>query len=171
MRKVFLVTGFNNWGKTHIIGAAFGRKAFPHNKLHQFQRSGCDFMVMPYSNDDLGLRRYCDQYDERMITLKQELRIPKYIVSAFCPTKELEWRTKGGPKDRTSIDIITELYGGDEVHMLLLVHKWCGHAELHPAEIKSFYSGLPNVTVTTIAPATYVQRLVALTAAINARLP
>lgn len=171
MRKVFLVTGFNNWGKTRIISEAFGKAAFRRNKLHQFQSSGCDFMVQPYSNDDLHLLGYCEQYYERIGILNKSKLAPKYIVSAFCPTKEKERRARKGPKDKTSIDIINELYGNDEVHMLLLLRKWCDHAELCPQDIAAFYSCLPNVTVTTITAATYAPRLAALNAAIHAQLP
>jgi len=168
MRKVFLVTGFNNWGKTHIIADLFGKRAFRRDRLHRFQGSGCDFMVMPYSNDDLGLYGYCEEYYERIAELPVG---PKHVVSAFCPTKELERRKPRGPKDKTSVDIITELYGDDEVHMLLLQHKWCDHAELHPVEIARFYASLSNVTITTIPATTYAPRLATLSASINAQLP
>lgn len=173
MRKVFLITGFNNWGKTHIIGGAFAKPKpiFRRDKLHRFPGSACDFMVQPYSNDDLRLLGYCEQYYERLNILRDSNLSPQYVVSAFCPTKEKEWRTKNGPKNKTSIDIIQELYGEDEVHMLLLLHKWCDHAELHPKDIAGYYSGLPNVTVTTITPSTYGPRLAGLSAAIHAQLP
>jgi hypothetical protein len=170
-RKVFLVTGFNNWGKTRIIGDAFGKRAFRRDVLHQFQSTGYSFMVMPYSNDDLKLIGYCEQYYKRLKELSAKKRSPKYIISAFCPTKEFERRKKSGPKDKNSIDIINELYGQDEVHVLLLVHKWCTHAELHVPEITDFYSGLKNVTVTAIKPRIYEARLAKLSSEIHARLP
>ena len=164
MRKVFLITGFNNWGKTTTIVDAFKVGAFHHTRLHPFQASGCDFLVLPKSNDDLGLRGYCEEYHKRIAKLLQLGIRPKYLVSAFCPTKELERRTDRGPKSFTSIDIIRELYGHDEVHVLLLVHKWCGHAELRPNEISAFYAAERNVTVHTVGSRSYPARLSAVCA-------
>ncbi len=71
MRKVFLITGFNNWGKTKIIKDVFKKNNFRQNQLHTFPGAACDFMVMPFSNDDLHLRGYCDEYYERIIKLKE----------------------------------------------------------------------------------------------------
>jgi hypothetical protein len=171
MRKVFLVTGFNNWGKTRILCNAFGVRAFRHDRLYPFQSSNCDFLVLPKSNDDLGLRGYCEDYYDRIAKIREQGIRPKYIASAFCPTKERVCRTKGGPKTFTSIDIIRELYGKDEVHILLLEYKWCGHARLRPQEITAFYSTEQNVTVHSIGAATYPPRLAALSNAIAAQLP
>jgi hypothetical protein len=171
MRKIFLVTGFNNWGKTRIIKDVFIKGSFRQDRLHNFPGAACDFMVMPYSNDDLHLRGYCEQYYKQIGKLKESNLTPRYIISAFCPTKEKEARTKGGPLNSDSTDIIRELYGEDEVHMLLLQYKWCDHAELRPQDISSFYESIPRVTVTTIASKTYLSRLPALSAAIIAHLP
>jgi hypothetical protein len=167
MRKIFLVTGFNNWGKTHIIKAIFDQEAFSRSMLHPLPDTAYNFMVQPYSNDDLGLLGYCEQYYERIGMLNNLGHTPKYMVSAFCPTRESQRRIRNGPKNQTSINIISELYGEDNVHILLLQHKWCGHAELHPNDITAFYAGLKNVTVTTITSETYSIRLKELNAAIR----
>lgn len=171
MRKVFLVTGFNNWGKTRILSNAFGVGAFRHDRLYPFQSSGCDFLVLPKSNDDLGLRGYCEDYYDRIAKIKEQGIRPKYIASAFCPTKEPVRRTKRGPKTFTSVDIIRELYGKDEVHMLLIEYKWCGHARLCPQEIAAFYSTESNVTVHAIGASNYPSRLASLSSTVTAHLP
>ncbi len=171
MRKVFLITGFNNWGKTRIISDIFDVGAFRHDRLHMLPSTGYDFLVLPKSNDDLGLRLYCEEYYERMENLRNLGIKPDYIASAFCPTREPERRVLRGPKNSNSINIIRELYGKDEVHMLLLEYKWCGHAQLRTNEIKAFYSGERNVKVHSIGSTTYANRLITALNTINAQLP
>lgn len=171
MRKVFLFTGFNNWGKTTMLADVFSILAFRHHRLHQFRNSGCSFLVIPKSNDDLGLRGYCEEYHKRIHKLTKQKIAPAYIASAFCPTKEKESRVKNGAKNFTSIDIIRELYSQDEVHMLLLRHKWCGHAELIPQEIQSFYANVPNLTIHPITSRNYATRLATVNQIISANLP
>ena len=50
MRKVFLITGFNNWGKTFLIKKMFHQKIYHYNKLYKFL--DINFCVQPQSNDD-----------------------------------------------------------------------------------------------------------------------
>ena len=171
MRKVFLITGFNNWGKTRIIKDVFDKGSFRRDRLHKLPGTSHEFMVQTNSNDDFHLRGYCDDYNDRIKELKQQKRVPKYIVSAFCPTKEYEARKKNGPKIFNSTDIISELYDDDEVHILLLKYKWCNHAALRPDIIVDFYSLLKNVSVKTIAAKNYSTRLSALSEAIRDHQP
>ncbi len=85
MRKVFLVTGFNNWGKTKIIKDLFKKNNFSHDQLHSFPGSACNFMVMPFSNDDLHLRGYCNEYNERIKKLKAAGLEPNPLIYGLLP--------------------------------------------------------------------------------------
>ena len=136
MSKVFLITGFNNWGKTTLLSDLFGVKAFRKGVPHYY--AGHPFLVMPKSNDDLGMRGYEREYRDRLKKFQKANGKPNYIASAFCPTRETR---------NDSIAILRSLYGGDQIEMLLLEYKWCGHAKLLIPEIAHFYSSEPNVTV------------------------
>jgi calcineurin-like phosphoesterase family protein len=139
MRKVFLITGFNNWGKTTLISDLFGTKTFRKN-IPQYY-SNCPFVVMPQSNDDLGKKGYEKEFFDRLTEFEKVNGKAKYIVSAFCPTKE--------PKNN-SIEILRKIFKNDKIEMLLLEHKWCGHAKLILPEVTQFYSTEKNVTVHAI---------------------
>ena len=139
MRTIILVTGFNNWGKTTIINNLFGKKRFMKHKLHNY--SGTNFCVIPQSNDDLGKQGYEDEYHNKIKILSNHGIKPKYIISAFCPTKE---------PVNDSEQIISNLYSKDKVYILALINKWCGHAKLIEKNIKNHYKNLNNVTVVAI---------------------
>ena len=91
MAKVFLITGFNNWGKTTIIEKLFQRQRFYRNTTYSssslVDSSGKkpNFWVQQHSNDDIGKQNYIkkiESYDRKPVK-------PAYILSAFCPTREL----------------------------------------------------------------------------------
>jgi len=136
MRKVFLLTGFNNWGKTTLINDLFGKKRFVTHKPHSF--AGRNFCVIPQSNDDLGELGYIDAYNERIKELKTHWGTPDYIFSAFCPTKE---------KINDSSRIISSIYAKDQVYLIPIVYKWCGHAKLLVPEISNHFSSHKNVYI------------------------
>ena len=140
MRKVFLITGFNNWGKTTLLSDLFATKAFQKRMPKYY--ANCAFLVMPQSNDDLGRNGYEDAFNDRLQKFEKANGKAAYIASAFCPTRE---------PANNSIDILLTLYGTDQVKMLLIEYKWCDHAKLQIPEIKSFYSGEKNVTAHTIS--------------------
>lgn len=102
MRKVFLLAGFQNWGKTWLIEKLFSRQRFYKDNLYDF--ANCSFLVMQKSNDDFGKDGYEADYKERMDILNKLGIQPEYIFSAFCPTKE-DWNQ--------SIDILHNLYSQD----------------------------------------------------------
>ena len=141
MRKVFLLTGFNNWGKSWLIKGLFGRQVFYKNSLYQIRDhrkpnpfAEYDFFVLQASNDDLGEQGYVDEFNERLMILGDVEKRPDYIVSAFCPTREI-WND--------SKKIISTLYLNDEIIMIPIEYKWCDHAKLliaGPCGIHDFYS-------------------------------
>ena len=66
---------------------------------------------------------------------------PAYILSAFCPTRELS----NDPKlNNDSREIINELFKNDDVYIIALEYKWCGHAKLELKKINN-YLNLGNV--------------------------
>lgn len=143
MRKVFLLTGFSNWGKTTLIKDLFGRSRFAFGKPHSYK--GKAFCVIPQSNDDLGENGYISAHNKRVSELEKHGETTDYIFSAFCPTKE--------PKN-DSFRIISSIYQNDEVYLLLIVHKWCGHAKLMVPEITSYLGAHRNVKIHTISSKT-----------------
>jgi hypothetical protein len=138
MRKVFLLTGFNNWGKTYLITELFKRKRFSKDELYLYNNSGHKFCVQSQSNDDLGRDRYENIIEERLRALSTVGKKPSHIFTAFCPTKE---------PNNDSSEIIKSLFGKDEVHILAIEYKWCLHAKLDITQIKNYYSNLKNVKV------------------------
>jgi hypothetical protein len=171
VRKVFLVTGFNNWGNTSLLFDMFGVRAFRKNRLHPFQTTGCDFLVLPKSNDDLHISGYVREYQDHMrIATKSGLN-PSYIASAFCPTREQECWARGTPKNKTSIDLLRGLFSGDEIHMLLIEFKWCDHARLRLAKVAQYYASEPNVTIHKVSSQSHGGKLSAITSTLLANLP
>lgn len=136
MRKVFLLTGFQNWGKTWLINQLFSRNRFYKDTLYGF--GGQQFCVMPQSNDDLGSDGYERAYQERMSAQTKAGNSASYIFSAFCPTKET-WNQ--------SDQILKNLYSNDEIILIPIEYKWCGHAKLQLNEIAQFYSSFKNLSI------------------------
>jgi Zn ribbon nucleic-acid-binding protein len=160
MRKVFLVTGFNNWGKTTLLSQLFSTKAF-RKRVPQYY-ANCPFLVMPKSNDDLGKDRYEEDFNERLEKYEETNGKAKYIASAFCPTKE---------PINDSIAILRTLFKKDQIEILLLEHKWCGHAKLQIPEISAFYSGESNVTIHAVKSKNPAGKLVEAQAIFTSKLP
>jgi len=136
-QKVFLITGFQNWGKSYIIKELFNnRKKFYKNKLYKL----CDkeFCVQSQSNDDRGEAGYIKAVENR---IKELTFTPEYIISAFCPTKE---------PNNNSIRIITTLYKDADIYLITLENKWCLHAKLNISELTTYYSNINNLTIVNI---------------------
>ncbi|WP_458699859.1 hypothetical protein ACKGJI_08510 [Sulfurospirillum sp. 1307] len=136
-QKVFLITGFQNWGKSFIIKELFnGRERFYKNKLYKL----CDkkFCVQSQSNDDWGETGYINAVNSRLKKLGSN---PDYIISAFCPTKE---------PSNDSIRIIKNLYQNADIYLIALEHKWCLHAQLNINELTKYYSNIHNLQIITI---------------------
>jgi len=136
-QKVFLITGFQNWGKSFIIKELFNNKErFYKNKLYTL--CGKKFCVQSQSNDDFGENRYINAINSRLKKLSSN---PNYIISAFCPTKE---------PSNDSMRIIQKLYQNAEIYLITLEYKWCLHAQLNINELTSYYSSLSNLQIINI---------------------
>lgn len=159
MRKVFLLTGFQNWGKTWLISQLFSRKTFPRKYLYSY--SNHDFFVIPQSNDDLGKERYEEEYKMRMQEISDIGKTADYLFSAFCPTKE---------SNNLSLNIINNLYSNDEVILIPIEYKWCNHAKLQIDEINAYYSELRNVKIQPLSSADASQKLIELKAIVDPHL-
>ena len=160
MRKVFLITGFNNWGKTTLLFDLFGVGAFRTDRLYPF--GGQQFMVVPKSNDDLGFKGYKKEVARRLKKLGEVGLRPKYIASAFCPTREPQ---------NNSIQLLHDLYGTDQIEMLLIEHKWCLHAKLQLPIIEKFYASEPNLTLHRVRQRQYGPKRAQVVRTMQAQLP
>lgn len=137
MSKVFLITGFQNWGKTFLIQDMFDKRIkFFYDK--QYRYSNFNFCVQSQSNDDLGKDGFENIMKKRFSSLLKIGIKPTHICAAFCPTKE---------KNNLSDKIIENLFGNDEVHIIAIEYKWCLHGKLEISEIQNYYSHLKNVTI------------------------
>jgi len=135
-QKVFLITGFNNWGKSWFIQKMFKKQKFAKHILHKMGKYS--FCVESKSNDDLGEEGYKRFVRER---LKRLQSTPPYILTAFCPTQE-KWNN--------SINIIDDIYRNADVFILAIKYKWCLHAQLDIETLRGYYSELSNVEVIEI---------------------
>lgn len=136
MSKVFLITGFQNWGKTFLIQSMFTKTRYLYDR--QYKYLGFNFCVQSQSNDDLGKNGFEKIMKKRLSSLLNIGIIPTHICAAFCPTKE---------KNNRSDEIIQNLFSNDEVHVIALENKWCLHGKLQIIDIRNYYSHLKNVTV------------------------
>lgn len=137
MSKVFLITGFQNWGKTFLSHAMFnGRVKYFYDKLYHY--AGHQFCVQSQSNDDLGKVGFEKIMQKRISELKTAGITPSHICAAFCPTKE---------PNNLSGKIIKKLFLKDEVHIIAIENKWCLHGKLQIKNIQNYYASLNNVTV------------------------
>ena len=160
MRKIFLLTGFQNWGKTWLIKELFSCKRFSKNTLHAF--GGASFCVMPQSNDDLGKDGYERAYHDRIHALRKAGTEPAYIFAAFCPTKETS---------NQSADIIRDLYSKDEIVLIPIEHKWCNHAKLKPDELEQYYSIFRNIRIHPLSQKNPDKKLPELQSIVQSCLP
>lgn len=162
MRKVFLLTGFNNWGKTWLIQRLFSHQNHPRKRFYKddfYNFDGYSFCVMPQSNDDLGKEGYEKAYRERMAALKKTGAKPEYIFSAFCPTKEPKTSSQPGNQ---SVDILRNLYSKDQIILIPIEYKWCGHAKLQLNEITQHYSAFTNLSIQPLSQKEHAKKLQAL---------
>jgi hypothetical protein len=136
MANVYLLTGFNNWGKTHLITGLFGQKRFSKSSPAHFSEH--DFCVVPQSNDDLGEIGFINAYQARTKSLRDNGHAVTHVVSAFCPTKE---------PTNDSLAIARRLFSRDRIFLIPIEYKWCGHAKLELKEITSHFASVKNLQV------------------------
>ncbi|MFT6435089.1 MAG: hypothetical protein ACJAVI_003140 [Candidatus Azotimanducaceae bacterium] len=140
MSKVYLISGFQNWGKTYSIEELFkGRKRFYNDSLYPF--GGYNFCVQSQSNDDLGQRDFEKKITSRRTQLRNKGLQFTHLMAAFCPTKE---------PNNDSCEIIKNLFSNDQVFIIAIEYKWCTHAKLQVEELQNYYSTLRNVSIHTL---------------------
>jgi len=132
MRRAIMITGFNNWGKTTHIKYLFGRNNFFKAKTYSINGIRADFIVVPYSNDDITGERYI-----KFLKKYPDIR-KKDLFGAFCPTREFK-------NDSLRILTVSSLSYYDEVHLFYLKFKWDHHAELMIEEIKQYLQEVQNL--------------------------
>ncbi len=169
-RKVFLLTGFNNWGKTTLIQNLFNCGRFPRDTTIEF--AGYDFCVIPQSNDDDGRDAY-----EAEVLRKMNITQASYIFSAFCPTREpgrpipARLGNQYNPGNNLSADIIATLYKNDEIILIPIEYKWCNHAKLELSEIINYYGNIPNFKIEPLLGNNITKKLSDLDAIVRNNLP
>jgi len=133
MKRAFLLTGFNNWGKTTQIYKLFDRSKFYYGKTYGIPNVKAEFIVESHSNDDFNESEFIDTIWEKY---KQSPKT-KDLFCAFCPTRD---------KYNDSYKILTSrpFTKYDEIHLILLRYKWDFHAELRVKEIKKYLSPIGN---------------------------
>jgi hypothetical protein len=151
MSKVFLITGFNNWGKSYLIKNLFGRKRFLLNRLYPYR--GYQFCVESVSNDDLGQLRYEQRMQARFAALRNMKTKPTHILTAFCPTKE---------PTNDSLSILANLYSNSQIHIIAIEYKWCLHAKLLSTQVSQHFANTNNVTVHFLSEKDPTRKLAAL---------
>lgn len=160
MSKVFLVVGFNNWGKTRLLQDLFGKKRFNNPGIPFL---GYNFLAIPQSNDDLGFRGYQNKYYRKHTQFTTSYGSPpQYVISAFCPTKETT---------NDSLTIINTIFHGKTIYMLLLEHKWCDHAVLDVAQITAHFRAVPSIVFHTITGTNATTRKTQTETFVRANLP
>lgn len=142
MRRLILITGFNNWGKsTHIVKLFGGQTRFSVGPYHPSDSSiKASFTVESHSNDDVSEKRFI------ALIAKRLAKAPTGgtdLLCAFCPTR-------GALNDSLRIlkNKTFSVFG--EIHVVLLQYKWDWHAELRIKEIKSHLSADSRVRFTII---------------------
>ncbi|MBX3103041.1 MAG: hypothetical protein KF690_11070 [Bacteroidetes bacterium] len=128
-RKVILITGFQNWGKTRTIQALFnGRRRFRHGCEYAISGVNGSFIVETRSNDDLGLQRFINFVTLRISRASNQ---NADLLAAFCPTRE--------PYNDSSAILDHSLFGPfDEIHLILLKYKYDNHAKLQMSIIENY---------------------------------
>ncbi len=143
MRKVFLLTGFSNWGKSTLIKQVFSRGVFYRKSLYEIPSiNGVEFCVQPQSNDDWGFSGYKKDLENRIDEVTKIYKPPTHIFSAFCPTREMNNLSEG---------LINSLFSGDQVFVIPIETKWCGHAKLDVKEIANYFSNCRDVSIHTLS--------------------
>lgn len=140
MTNVYLISGFQNWGKTYLIEELFkGRKRFYFDSLYPF--NGQYFCVQPQSNDDLGQTDFEKKITSRRAQLLNRGSQLTHLMAAFCPTKE---------PNNDSYQIVENLFSNDRVFIIAIEYKWCTHAKLQVEELQKYYAALHNVSIHTL---------------------
>lgn len=100
-------------------------------RTHSINGVPASFIVGPDSNDDPGAERFLQLLKERISKAPKDAGD---LFCAFCPSREPR-------NDSRYILEQAPFVGFDEIHILLLKHKWDFHAELRTTDIINYLSG------------------------------
>jgi ribosome biogenesis GTPase A len=135
MKKIFLLTGFSNWGKTTLIYELFRKKKFHSGKTYIIPNTDDEFYVESTSNDDHRAIKFIQLISTKFT--KETVECNNFIC-AFCPTNE--------PLNNSLEILNSKTFSNfDQKHVLLLKNKWDFHAQLNIDAIKSYLSPIPNI--------------------------
>ena len=145
MKNAILITGFSNWGKTHLLRALFERQNFGVSNVLQMPRNNQFYAVLGQSNDDDNLTNYLANLNGCIRLSRQE---KTDLIAAFCPTRvgndRIPGRDSAGKND--SRRIIRHLQSKQfEVHIILIKYKWELHAELRMSDIRKFFGSFKGI--------------------------
>ena len=136
MKRAFLLTGFNNWGKTTLIYEIFHRSRFYYGSAYEIPGINNMFTVDSHSNDDVGEEGFIKAIKERLAASPTN---GKDIFCTLCPTRD---------PHNNSLRILQgkpfSLF--DEIHILLLKYKWDFHAELRIKDVQNYLSRVSNAS-------------------------
>ena len=135
MRRTFLMVGFNNWGKTHLIYDLFDRKRFALGEGYALRgNAGPLFTVESLSNDDLRGERYIKKIQQRVALAPS---VASDLVGVLCPSREKL-------NDACTILKSKAFTPFREIHLLLLRNKWDLHAELRQPDVEAYFKSCGN---------------------------
>lgn len=135
MRRAFLMVGFNNWGKTTIIYDLFPNTRFFMGVGYRLREDiGRSFTVESASNDDIQGAAYTKKISDRV---SQAPADAQDFIGVLCASRE--------PKNH-ACDLLNgaAFVPFDEIHLLLMRHKWDLHAELRIPQVRAFFEASNN---------------------------
>lgn len=171
MKKLILITGFNNWGKTSVINdkRLFNRKAYYWGWTYQIPGVNSNFIVENHSNDDYYGVNWIERLKDRVdyaIKNPNNSKVEWNLFSAICPSSE--------PKNNFVSLLQDPFFSKYEKHFFLLLNKWDHHAHLNIKNIQQSLTVLNSVTTYVVNQDTYsmtsAQRLAAQTSYIKTEL-
>lgn len=139
MSKAFLITGFNNWGKTTVINTLFNSKKYYSGKTYSINGINKQFIVEGHSNDDIvGPVRYINALKNKYGNKSPQLID---LFGALCPTRE---------SINDSAVILNDSFfqqNFTDIYLIYLEYKWDYHAKLLFNQIMGHYEESYNGTV------------------------
>ncbi|MDH5432702.1 MAG: hypothetical protein OEY19_02065 [Gammaproteobacteria bacterium] len=133
-KTAILICGFSNWGKNTVIQNLFGKTRFAKTTDHKLHSK--PFSVIQYENK-------CEE--DFLATISDIVNSSpnrgKNIIAAIQPTKE---------DSNNSSKIIQTAFKDYNVHIIYLVNKWDGTAQLIISNIMKFYgnSKIKHIPIT-----------------------
>jgi 2C-methyl-D-erythritol 2,4-cyclodiphosphate synthase len=136
MKQAVFITGFNNWGKSCIIGDLFDRSHFYHKRTYPIIGVNFEtqFTVETHSNDDWWGQKWIDKIFERIGNSPDN---GKNLLTALCPTMH---------ENNNFIYLLSKppFADYDKLHIFLIEYKFEHHAKLMIDNIITVGQHIPN---------------------------